>query len=92
MYGQVTPTTGILMYGNMSVGMVTIEITSSMAISSAITMKVYGRRSASLAIDIYLSVLAHSRDHRYTQQNAALAARGCDLVTTPLRQAVLTEI
>src|SRR5260370_12079416 len=48
-----TPTTGMLMYGNISVGMVTIEIPPRIAIKSAITMKVYGRRSASLTIHIF---------------------------------------
>jgi hypothetical protein len=52
LYDQMTPTTGMLMYGNISVGMVTTEIPPRMAISSAITMKVYGRRNASRTIHI----------------------------------------
>jgi len=49
-----TPTTDIFPYINIPVGIVTIEIAPRMAISSPITMKVYGRRNASLTIHISL--------------------------------------
>jgi hypothetical protein len=63
-----------LMYGNMSVGIVTIEIPPRIAIRSAITTKVYGLRSASLTIHILairsdalawpLDMVKEHRDHR----------------------------
>jgi hypothetical protein len=61
------------MYGNISVGMVAIEIPPRIAIKSAITMKVYGRRSASRTIHIFairyealalpLGLVKKDRDH-----------------------------
>ncbi len=49
-----TLTTGMLIYGKMSIGMETIETTPRTAISSARTTKVYGRRSASRTIHIFV--------------------------------------
>jgi hypothetical protein len=46
------------MYGKISVGVVTIDSPPMMAIRIAITMKVYGRRSASRTIHIVRTFLA----------------------------------
>ena len=51
-YFQMTATTGILMFGKMSVGVRRIENTPSSVIRMASTIKVYGRLSASLTIHI----------------------------------------
>ena len=40
------------MYGNISVGIVTIEMPPRITINNPITTKVYGRRNASLTIHI----------------------------------------
>src|SRR5436305_3057153 len=45
-------TTGRSIYGKMSTGMVAIETAPRIAINSAMTTNVYGRRSASLTIHI----------------------------------------
>ena len=49
-YRQIVATTGILMFGKMSVGVRRIANTPSSVIAMASTRNVYGRRSASLTI------------------------------------------
>src|SRR6058998_1629872 len=49
-----TLTTGMLISGKMSIGMETTETTPRTAINSARTTKVFGRRSASRTIHIYV--------------------------------------
>src|SRR5258706_14665528 len=51
---QITEITGMLISGKMSVGIRAIEIGPPIAISSAITMKVYGRRRARRTIHMRL--------------------------------------
>src|SRR5258706_5250203 len=51
---QITEITGMLISGKMSVGIRAIEIAPPIAISSAITMKVYGRRRARRTIHMPL--------------------------------------
>src|SRR2546430_6529721 len=52
-----TLTTGMLIAGKMSIGMETTETIPSTAINSARTTNVYGRRSASRTIHIYVRFL-----------------------------------
>src|SRR5258707_10201517 len=52
---KATLTTGILMFGKMSVGGLSAEATPKIMMSSAMTMKVYGRRSASLTMPIMIA-------------------------------------
>ena len=54
-YCQMTETTGMLIAGKMSTGVRAIVRTPPMAISIAITMKVYGRRSARRTIHIVVA-------------------------------------
>jgi len=49
-----TLTTGMLIAGKMSIGMEATETIPSTAINSARTTNVYGRRSASRTIHIYV--------------------------------------
>ena len=51
-YDQMIVTTGILISGKMSVGMLTSDNTPNTTTSSAPTMNVYGRSSPSLTIHI----------------------------------------
>ena len=51
-YVQTTLTTGMSIYGKMSTGMLMIALAPRMAISTAITTKVYGRRRANRTIHI----------------------------------------
>src|SRR5689334_8252971 len=53
--------TGMLMLGKMSVGVRRADATPTIMISSAMTTKVYGRRSASLTMPITASSLAWQR-------------------------------
>src|SRR3984893_9168144 len=73
---KTTLITGILMLGKMSIGVRTADPTPKIMISSAITMKVYGRRSASLTIPIiFASRLASHPASASTRNETANLAK-----------------
>ena len=59
-YCQATPITGMPMFGKMSVGVFSAASTPTIRISTARTMKVYGRCSATRTIQSIPSVLPSS--------------------------------
>src|SRR6202043_2694417 len=74
---KTTLMTGMLIFGKMSVGVRNAAVVPKIKISSAMTTKVYGRRSASRTTPIMTSSDAKRRFHRVIRRTLESAWRRC---------------